>query len=127
LEVDALKANIGKIGYQRLMIPVKQSGVSMSQPDNQKPKIEYPCQWGFKVIGNDEATVRTAIGQCLEECVLEFEGSKAKDRPVQFGDSRSSGGGKYVSLGLTVEVKTEDERNTIFRALADRPEVKMVL
>ncbi len=99
----------------------------MSGPDNQKPKIEYPCQWGFKVIGNDEETVRNAIGQCLEDCVREFEGVKAKVRPVKFGDSRTSGGGKYVSVGLTVEVKTEDERNTIFRALADRPEVKMVL
>ncbi len=99
----------------------------MSDPNKQKPTIEYPCQWGFKVIGNDEETLRTAISECLEECIRGFDGEQAQDRPVQFGDSRTSGAGKYISVGLTVEVMTEDERNIIFCSLADRPEVKMVL
>ncbi len=99
----------------------------MSGTNNQKPTIEYPCQWGFKVIGNDEETVRAAISECLEECIRGFAEDQAEDRPVEFGDSRTSGGGKYVSVGLTVEVMSEVERNVIFRALADRPEVKMVL
>ncbi len=99
----------------------------MSESGNQKPLIEYPCPWGFKVIGSDEETVQSAIAQCIEECVRQFDGIEAPLRPVKFGDSRTSGGGKYVSVGLTIEVKSEEERNTIFRALADRPEVKMVL
>ena len=93
----------------------------MNNANNQKPKIEYPCQWGFKVIGTDEETVHVAIRNCLSECLDE------DDRPVDIGGSRVSGGGKYVSVGLTVEVLNEEERNIIFQALADRPEIKMVI
>ncbi len=95
----------------------------MSNPNNQKPKIDYPCQWGFKVIGNDEETVHQAIRECLAECL----GDDEKERPVEIGGSRTSGGGKYVSVGLAVEVMNEEERNIIFQALADRPEIKMVI
>ncbi len=94
----------------------------MSESNNQKPKINYPCQWGFKVIGNDEEVVHQAIHECLSDC---FE--KDHGRPVEIGASRKSGGGKYVSVGLTVEVMDENERNVVFQALADRPEIKMVL
>jgi len=95
----------------------------MSDANNQKPKIDYPCQWGFKVIGTDEETVHHAIHECLRECLEAGE----KERPVEIGDSRQSGGGKYVSVGLTLEVMDEVERNVIFQALADRPEIKMVI
>jgi uncharacterized protein len=95
----------------------------MSDTTNQRPKIDYPCPWGFKVIGTDEETVRQAIRDCLRDCL----DPRDVERPVEIGNSRTSGGGKYISLGLTVEVESEDERNAIFRALADQPEIKMVL
>lgn len=95
----------------------------MSNPNNQKPKIEYPCQWGYKVIGNDEETVHKAIRNCLSECFEPGEELKS----LEIGGSRVSGGGKYVSVGLTIEVMNEEERNIIFQALADRPEIKMVI
>lgn len=90
---------------------------------SQKPKIEYPCQWGYKVIGDDEETVHQAIRDCLSQC---FEPGE-EQRPVEIGASRTSGGGKYVSVGLSVEVMNEEERNIVFQALADRPEIKMVI
>lgn len=99
----------------------------MSDSNSQKPAVEYPCPWGFKVIGNDEETVRAAMKDCLENCVREFDGMDAELRSFEFGDSRTSGGGKYVSVGVSLEVHSEDERNIVFRALADLPEVKMVL
>lgn len=95
----------------------------MTGPENQRPQIEYPCQWGFKIIGNDEQSVREGIRECLREC-LEPE---QPERPVQIGGGRTSSGGKYVSVSLSLEVRDEQERNTLFRALADRPEVKMVI
>ncbi len=95
----------------------------MNDPNQPKPKIDYPCQWGFKVIGNDEESVRQAIQDCLRHCLA----ADNEERPVEIGGSRLSGGGKYVSVGLAVEVKSEEERNVIFRALADRPEIRMVL
>ena len=31
-----------------------------------KPVVEYPCQWGYKVIGPDEDAMRSAVKLCLE-------------------------------------------------------------
>jgi len=95
----------------------------MSDPNNQRPKINYPCQWAFKVIGIDEEAITVAIHHCLRDCL----DSDEAQRPVEIGNSRTSGGGKYISVGLSVEVMSEEERNAIFCALADRPEIRMVL
>lgn len=90
---------------------------------NDKPEINYPCLWGYKVIGTDEAALRLAVETCLAECFSD----EPVCRPYELGFSRVSDGGKYVSLSLSLEVRDEDERNTLFRALADRPEVRMLI
>ncbi len=33
---------------------VEENRVILDENSNQKPKIEYPCSWGFKLIGRDE-------------------------------------------------------------------------
>ena len=79
------------------------------------PKIEYPCTWSFKIIGADTAQITDTIVVMLEA----FE--------YQFGASRHSRTGKYTSFHLSVHVKSEEERNTIFRNLRRIPSVKMIL
>lgn len=95
----------------------------MSDQKNEKPQITYPCLWGFKVVGTDEDAVREAIKCCLQECLNPDSG----DRSYELGFSRTSSKGNYVSLTLNLEVQDADERNTLFQALADRPEVRMVI
>lgn len=95
----------------------------MPEANGQKPQIEYPCQWGFKIIGTDEAEVRVAVKACLEGCLKQGTG----DRPYELGFSRASSQGKYVSLTLNIEVQDEKERNALFQSLTDRPEVRMVI
>ena len=95
----------------------------MSDIQGGKPVIIYPCQWGFKVIGMAEDAVRAAVKDCLAECLNQETG----DRAYELGFSRSSGEGKYVSLTLNLEVQDELERDTLFRALADRPEIRLVI
>ena len=89
----------------------------------ERPEITYPCPWGFKVIGLQEEAVREAIKECLGDCLNRESG----DRPYEVGFSRSSGSGKYVSITLNLEVQDEEERNALFRALADHPEIRMVI
>ncbi len=83
--------------------------------DSQKLEWEYPCEWGYKVIGIDQEKVRTAI----EEIV--------GDRSSAITPSNSSKTGKYHSLSLEVGVGSEEERNEIYEALKKHPAVKMVL
>lgn len=95
----------------------------MSETNNQKPVVEYPCLWGYKVIGPDEDSMRQAVKLCLEDCLQENTG----DREFELGQSRTSKGGKYVSLSLNLTVNDEAERNAVFAALSARPEILMVI
>jgi hypothetical protein len=81
----------------------------------QKPNIEYPCEWSYRIIGKEESLLREAAV------------SVAGDRTYTLKKSNTSAGGKYVSLHLTVTVTDEDERLRIFGELKQCPPVKMVL
>jgi uncharacterized protein len=95
----------------------------MTDAGSQKPVVEYPCPWGYKVIGSEEISMREAVKECLESCLNALSG----DREYELGHSRSSKGGKYVSLSLNLTVQDEAERDAIFAALTSRPEIVMVI
>ena len=87
------------------------------------PVVEYPCAWTYKVVGVDEDDLRRAVKVMLTVCLDRDSG----ERPYELGLSRTSSGGKYVSLNLTLEVRSEEERNALHAGLKDCPEVVMVL
>ena len=95
----------------------------MPEMNNQKPLVEYPCQWGYKVIGAEEESLREAVKECLDTCLKAGTG----DREFELDHSRASKGGKYVSLSLNLTVQDETERDAIFAALTNRPEIVMVI
>ena len=88
-----------------------------------KPAITYPCPWTYKVVGTDEDDLRRAVKVMLEVCLDTGSG----ERGFELGVSRTSSGGRYVSLKLTLEITSEQERNALYAGLKDCPEVKMVL
>ncbi len=95
----------------------------MPEKEKGKPVVEYPCLWGYKVIGLDEDAMREAVKLCLDSCLNENSG----DREFELGMSRTSAKGKYVSLSLNLNVQDESERNAVFEALTNRPEIVMVI
>jgi putative lipoic acid-binding regulatory protein len=95
----------------------------MSNGHHQQPDIEYPCPWDYKIIGTSEAALREAVGHCLKLALHEAGG----DREFELGTSRTSNGGKYVSLNLNLMVLNEAERKLIFSSLADHPEIRIVI
>lgn len=95
----------------------------MPDLNDQKPQIDYPCPWEYKIIGTDEDAVRSAVKICLDETLNRDSG----DRPYELGFTRSSEQGKYVSLSLNIEVQDEQERKALFQRLAARPEINMVI
>ncbi|HPF69043.1 MAG TPA: DUF493 domain-containing protein [Candidatus Krumholzibacteria bacterium] len=89
----------------------------------QRPDIRYPTPWSFKVIGDDEAAVRRAVETTLAERLE----CGAAERPWDLSTSRTSRGGRYVSLLLSLTVVSEDERNALFAGLAGHPAVRIVI
>ncbi|HIY43788.1 DUF493 domain-containing protein [uncultured Helicobacter sp.] len=84
------------------------------QEINGKPQIDYPTQWEYRIIGKDKKE--------LEEIVKEIfpQGYELKD-------GQASSGGKFVSIVVSAEVASEQERNELFAKLKNHPQVSMVL
>lgn len=81
----------------------------------EKPEIEYPCTWVYKVIGEDQETLKNVI---VTACAPE---------QVDITHSHSSSKGKYHSLNATLVVPDENTRLQIYELLKQHPAVKMVL
>ena len=81
----------------------------------EKPVIEYPCKWSFRVIGSDESLMRKAIKTTMDDSAYSLMVSNASKT------------GKYVSLNLETVVHNEGHRNQIYGDLKAAPPIKMVL
>ncbi len=81
----------------------------------ERPKIEYPCEWGFKLIGTDR--------EKLEACIFDIMG----DRDYHCTMGNISKKGKFLAMNAKCEVCSEEERNAIFKAFSDHEDVKMVI
>jgi putative lipoic acid-binding regulatory protein len=82
---------------------------------DQKLELEYPCDWRYKVIGEERAKLEAAIHSVILE------------REHKLEHSNASKSGKYVSLNLDLLVQNEEERQFIYEALKAHQDVKMVL
>ena len=67
----------------------------------QKPQIEYPTRWGFKIIGKD------------------------KEHLCSVGNASKNG--KFHSYNASCVVENQEERDEIFKCFQDHPDVKMVI
>ena len=93
------------------------------QKSDQKPEVEYPCRWGYKVIGTEQEAVEVAARECVDNCL----GSDLESRDMKLDPSRKSAGGKYVSWSLSLRVDSLAERDALFAALSAHVAVKMVI
>jgi putative lipoic acid-binding regulatory protein len=80
-----------------------------------KPKIDYPCSWVFKIIGEDSDSINIAVKEVIG------------DKEHKLEDSKKSSKGKYISKTLECNVSSEDERHNIFRMLKASEFIKVVL
>lgn len=87
----------------------------MQNGSKSRPRIDYPCRWQYKIIGES----RTEIRRVVEHHVSE--------RPLALTDSHVSSGGRYVSMNLEVSVGSDEERLALYRLLAAEPAIRVVL
>ena len=81
----------------------------------ERPEIEYPCEWGYKLIGYD--TVK------LEACIFDIVGERAYT--VKPGNTSRTG--KFQTINMSCQVQSEEDRNKIFKAFSDHEDVKMII
>jgi putative lipoic acid-binding regulatory protein len=81
----------------------------------QKLEIGYPCEWIYKIIGSDISRMKAAAQSII--CGKEFT----------IDVSRGSSKGNYVCLNLKMTVGSEQERTSIFSALGNHTDIKLVL
>jgi putative lipoic acid-binding regulatory protein len=91
------------------------SAMPSSSFGGQRPQIDYPCVWQYKLIGMNRQAVLAAVAVHIG------------DAPYSLSDSRRSGAGKYISMNLEVSVDSEEQRLRWHQMLAADPAVKVVL
>ncbi len=83
--------------------------------NSRRPEIEYPCKWGYKVIGSNVNDMIAAIEECAGS--LEYE----------ITPSNISRNEKYFSLNCYVIVPSEAARDMVYQKLSSHRHVKLVL
>ena len=87
----------------------------MKERNMREPVINYPCIWSYRIIGQEEHLLRTAVSHLLG------------DKEYQISFANKSSFGKYLSLNVEVTVHSEKERLDIFERLKNDENVKFVL
>jgi putative lipoic acid-binding regulatory protein len=85
---------------------------------SQRPEINYPTQWGFKIIGRD----KEALEKCIKYIMKE---TGDKEHTCTIGNQSKTG--KFTTYNASCIVDTEEERNKIFKYFEDHEDVDMVL
>ena len=80
-----------------------------------RPQLEYPCEWGYRVIAGQEAHIRLAVRQA-------FAGHR-----VKLGEVRRSSGGRWCSMSSDTTVDTEEQRQDFLEKLRSAAGIRLVL
>jgi len=83
--------------------------------NEQRPDIEYPTRWQYKIIGSDVEEMLLAVAESIKG--LDYEVSP----------SNVSKNEKYFSLNVSVVIPSEVVRDIIFQNLAKHPAIKIVI
>lgn len=83
------------------------------------PKIEFPCPYPIKVLGRNDERLQISVFEIFERHAPGF------DRETL--EIRSSSGGKFISLTLTIEATGPDQLSRLHEDLMATGLVSMVI
>ena len=87
----------------------------LDESSSKKPKIDYPCEWGYKIIGTDRDRLEAVVSEVMRE------------RKYRQRGGNSSSKGKFHSLSTSCQVKSQEDRDSLFKAFQEHKDVKMVI
>ena len=80
----------------------------------ERPEINYPTKWGFKIIGKDKDKIEEAIKSVFGD----------KEHSCKF--SNVSKNGKFNSYSAECVVDSEEERDKLYKAFNDHDDINYV-
>lgn len=89
--------------------------MTLDSQTKERPDIEYPTNWGFKLIGRDKEKLLACIKEAMGE----------KEHLCSLGNASRTG--KFHSYNASCTVDTEEERNRIFKYFEEHNDVDMVI
>jgi putative lipoic acid-binding regulatory protein len=89
--------------------------ITFDENTQEKPEIDYPRRWGFKIIGRDR--------QALLSCIKEVMGDKKHLCSV----GNASKTGKFHSYNASCEVESQEERDRLFKCFQEHADVQFVI
>jgi len=81
--------------------------------------ITYPCDFPIKVMGRREAGFAQSVMQIVLKHAPDFQPATMEMRPSRQGT--------YISLTVTVQARSREQLDALYRDLCDHPAVVMVL
>lgn len=85
----------------------------------QEKLINFPCQFPIKIMGLANTTFEGAVVAILNQHVPDLgEGAIV---------SKLSKGGKFESMTATINATSQEQLDTLYRALTEDPNILMVL
>ena len=81
----------------------------------EKPNIEYPAKWGFKVIGKDKVKVEQAVKDVMDTL------------PHSCNFSNTSKSGKFNSYSIECVVESEEQRDELYKNFGEHSDVDYVI
>ncbi len=91
----------------------------MTQNEQKKPLIEFPCIFPVKVIGE----ARPGLFEDICRCAENTDPACRKDT----FDQRPSGKGKYLAVTVRVRAESQPQLDSLYEALGRIPGVRFVL
>jgi len=85
------------------------------RPIEGSPRIDYPTDWSYTLIGWNEDKIRAAVSEIVGDA----------DHSLRF--SHHSTRGTYCSLELVIEVVSERARFELYGRLGNHEAIRMVL
>ena len=91
----------------------------MSSAPPQEPLITYPCAFPIKVMGEKVEGFVAAVSSVARSLDPQFDESTI--------ELRESKGGRYLGVTITVNAKSREQLDELYRTLSTHPMVKVVL
>jgi putative lipoic acid-binding regulatory protein len=86
-----------------------------TDPRPSRPDIDYPCPWGYRIIGENEEAIRDAVASIIGDVEHALD------------PSNTSRTGRYCSVELRLIVRDEAHRVAIFEGLTKHHAIRFVL
>ncbi|MCY4044590.1 MAG: DUF493 domain-containing protein [Cellvibrionales bacterium] len=83
------------------------------------PKIEFPCQYSIRVIGNASQHFHSEVIEIVKIHAPDLDETKVKVKP--------SGKGNFSSVYLVIEATGVEQLSNLHEDLKKHPAVKMVI